>query len=100
MNLHNYNNDGDNDRPKTPLEQDCCGNGCVPCIFDVHKKLLSEWEIRKVQDVKVKISSNLLSLLSYKTFVITNITETSEDYILVYLEYQGNVTILNISTKL
>ncbi|EFN89102.1 Probable NADH-cytochrome b5 reductase FLJ00377-like protein [Harpegnathos saltator] len=91
MNLDNHNdcnNDYDDDKPKTPLEEDCCGNGCVPCVFDVHKKLLNEWESRKAQNVKVKTSSNLLSLLSYKPFVITDICKTSEDYILLHLEYK------------
>lgn len=94
MNLDNYNNDdsNDDDRPKTPLEEDCCGNGCIPCVFDVHKRLLNEWENKKAQDVKVKISNNLLSLLSYKTFIIADISETSEDYILVNLEYPGMCT--------
>ncbi|XP_014483744.1 PREDICTED: NADH-cytochrome b5 reductase-like [Dinoponera quadriceps] len=86
MDLDDHNDD--NDRPKTPLEEDCCGNGCIPCVFDVHKRLLNEWENRKAQDVKIKISSNLLSLLSYKAFVIADISETSKDYILVHLEYQ------------
>lgn len=104
MNLDNNSNDhyNDDDRPKTPLNEDCCGNGCVPCIFDVHKRLLSEWENRKAQDIKVKITSNLLSPLMYKAFVITDISETSEDYILVCLEYQGTVfiSILFIKQKL
>jgi len=91
MSLDNeYNNcSNDDDRPKMPLEEDCCGSGCTPCVFDVYKMLLKEWESNKIQNVKVKTSSNLLSLLSYKTFIITNISETSEDYFLVHLEYPG-----------
>ncbi|XP_067207537.1 NADH-cytochrome b5 reductase-like isoform X2 [Linepithema humile] len=89
MSLHNDHNDYNNedDGPKMPLEEDCCGSGCTPCVFDVYKILLKEWESRKIQDVKVKTSSNLLSLLSYKTFIIKDISETSEDYFLVHLEY-------------
>ncbi|GAB1859135.1 cytochrome-b5 reductase [Camponotus japonicus] len=89
MSLNNYNNNDDDDRPKTPLDEDCCGSGCTPCIFDVHKTLLKEWESRKTQNVKVKTSNNLLSPLSYKVFIITDISETSEDYFLVYLKYSG-----------
>lgn len=88
MSLNNYCNNND-DRPKMPLEEDCCGSGCTPCVFDVYKILLKEWESKKKQDVKVKMSSNLLSLLSYKTFIITDIFETSEEYFLIYLEYSG-----------
>jgi len=96
MSLVNYDYDNDDDdRPKTPLEEDCCGSGCTPCIFDVHKTLLSEWENRKTR-TKVKTAENLLSLLSYKTFVITDISDTSEDYILVCMEYPG-IIILSIT---
>ncbi|KYN36102.1 NADH-cytochrome b5 reductase-like protein [Trachymyrmex septentrionalis] len=85
MSLDNSNDYEDN-RPKTPLEEDCCGSGCTPCIFDVHKTLLKEWENRKTR-AEVKTIDNLLSLLSYKTFVITDISDASKDYILIYLEY-------------
>lgn len=85
-NCNDYDN-ADN-RPKTPLEEDCCGSGCTPCIFDVHKALLKEWESRKIQ-TNVKIADNLLSLLAYKAFVITDLSDASEDYILVCLEYPG-----------
>lgn len=91
MSLDNCNDyDSDDNRPKTPLEEDCCSSGCTPCIFDVHKTLLREWENRKTQ-TKVKKADNLLSLLSYKAFVITNISDISKDYILVCLEYPGKI---------
>lgn len=99
MSLNNYNNNNDDDRPKTPLNEDCCGSGCTPCIFDVHKTLLKEWESRKTQNVKVKTSNNLLSTLSYKVFIITDISETSEDYFLVYLKYSG-ITVIKSITKM
>ncbi|XP_071563929.1 NADH-cytochrome b5 reductase-like isoform X1 [Temnothorax nylanderi] len=99
MSLDNCNDDNDDERPKTPLEEDCCGSGCTPCIFDVHKTLLREWEGRKTQ-AKVKIADNLLCLLSYKPFVITNISDTSEDYISVCLEYPECKTENNVSLHL
>ncbi|XP_039314600.1 NADH-cytochrome b5 reductase-like isoform X2 [Solenopsis invicta] len=87
MSLDNYNDyDNDDDRPKTPLEEDCCASGCTPCVFDVHKALLRQWENRKTR-MKVKTPDNLLSLLSYKAFVITDISDASEDYFLMTLEY-------------
>ncbi|KAL0127219.1 hypothetical protein PUN28_005489 [Cardiocondyla obscurior] len=86
MSLDNYDYKNDDDRPKTPLEEDCCGSGCTPCIFDVHKTLLKEWENKKTQ-AEVKTADNLLSLMSYKAFVVTSICDASEDYILIYLEY-------------
>ncbi|XP_029673964.1 NADH-cytochrome b5 reductase-like isoform X1 [Formica exsecta] len=89
MSLNNCNdyNDDDDDRPKTPMNEDCCGSGCTPCVFDVHKTLLKEWKSKKTQNVKVETNNNLLSLLSYKVFIITDVFETSEDYFLVHLKY-------------
>lgn len=96
MSLNNCNdyNDDDDDRPKTPLNEDCCGSGCTPCVFDVHKTLLKEWKSKKTQNVKVETNNNLLSLLSYKVFIITDVFETSEDYFLVHLKYPG-ITVLS-----
>lgn len=96
MNLNDACNIDDNeeDRPKTPLEEDCCGSGCTPCVFDIHKTLLQEWESRKLQRVKIKPTHNLLSPLSYKTFVITDISKASEDYFLIHLEYPGIARLL------
>lgn len=37
----------ENSRPITPSEEDCCHSACDPCIFDVHKKLLEEYERKK-----------------------------------------------------
>lgn len=31
-------------RPETPLDSDCCGSGCSPCVFDIYQKQLLEWE--------------------------------------------------------
>ncbi|XP_050450960.1 NADH-cytochrome b5 reductase-like [Cataglyphis hispanica] len=87
MNLNNCNDYNDDDRPKTPVAEDCCGSGCIPCVFDVHKALLKEWESKKTQNVKIETSNNLLSPLSYKVFIITDIFETSEDYFLIHLKY-------------
>ncbi len=51
--------DNDNDpRPEEPWEpdlNDCCGNGCDPCVFDTYieekrrwEQAVKEWEARQV----------------------------------------------------
>ena len=30
--------------PQRPLDSDCCGNGCVPCVFDLYEEELKIWE--------------------------------------------------------
>lgn len=80
----------ENDRPPTPADEDCCGQGCDPCIFDVHKKLVEDWERKKLQnDRPVVKNENYLSLLKYKKFVVADITKTSEDCIFMELQCNG-----------
>ena len=89
-----FNDIENEDRPKTPSEEDCCGNSCNPCIFDVHKKLLDEWGKKKLNKLKVPPDKNFLSLLRYSKFIIIDISEASEDCIFIQLECGSGV--LNI----
>ncbi|KAL7293350.1 hypothetical protein TKK_0013120 [Trichogramma kaykai] len=74
----------ESDRPQTPSQEDCCGNSCNPCIFDVHQKLLKEWEEKKNCKFNELRGENYLSLIKYKKFVVKSIVEASENCI--YLE--------------
>lgn len=31
-------------KPEKPLDSDCCGNGCVPCVLDIYTEELAIWE--------------------------------------------------------
>ena len=31
-------------KPEEPLQSDCCGTGCVPCVFDIYEQELILWE--------------------------------------------------------
>lgn len=31
-------------KPTPPLPEECCGGGCVPCIYDYYYEQLSKWE--------------------------------------------------------
>lgn len=79
----------ENSRPITPSDEDCCHNSCDPCIFDIHQRLLEEYERRKKEKVKKQNEKNLLCLSSYKTFTIVDIKQASECYILLSLKYKG-----------
>ena len=30
--------------PERPLDSDCCGQGCVPCVFDLYEEEVKIWE--------------------------------------------------------
>lgn len=32
--------------PQKPSPQECCGRGCVPCIFDYYHRRLEEWNLQ------------------------------------------------------
>ncbi|XP_076441230.1 NADH-cytochrome b5 reductase-like isoform X2 [Babylonia areolata] len=32
------------EKPEKPLDSDCCGNGCVPCVLDIYAEELAIWE--------------------------------------------------------
>jgi hypothetical protein len=29
--------------PEPPLPGDCCGNGCSPCVWDLHAEAMDAW---------------------------------------------------------
>ncbi|CAG5103417.1 Similar to Cyb5rl: NADH-cytochrome b5 reductase-like (Mus musculus) [Cotesia congregata] len=70
-------------RPQSPKEEDCCGNSCNPCIFDVHKNLLKQWELKKLNSK----SNNLLEPLVYKLFKVYELKQLNNDYISLILRY-------------
>ena len=32
-------------RPEKPADTDCCGSGCMPCIFDIYEQEVKIWEL-------------------------------------------------------
>ena len=30
--------------PTRPLDSECCGNGCSPCVFDVYDEEMERWQ--------------------------------------------------------
>lgn len=74
------------DRPRTPEEDNCCGNACNPCIFDLHKKLLEQWTKNKntINNVKRK---NLLAPTQYKVFNVVDVEKINDEYVMINLQY-------------
>ncbi|KAK2580080.1 hypothetical protein KPH14_012363 [Odynerus spinipes] len=77
-------------RPETPPAESCCGSGCNPCILDVQKKLLKEWEERRKNNTNVAPIKNLISQISFDTFIVSDVYKHCKDYVFVQLEYKGN----------
>lgn len=73
-------------RPTTPTKDDCCGNACSPCVFDVHKQLLEQWKIRKVRGTEGIRRNNFLNPVSYKTFSVKDIVFVADNYVQILLD--------------
>jgi len=39
--------------PERPDPADCCGGGCIPCIFDFYEEALERWE-KEVAEIKAQ----------------------------------------------
>ena len=47
--------------PVPPLDSDCCGSGCTPCIFDIYEQ---ELKIAKLMTVTSSLSQVTLSIVT------------------------------------
>ncbi|MCC6867955.1 MAG: oxidoreductase [Burkholderiales bacterium] len=56
-------NGDDHDRPPRPRKPDldeCCGNGCDPCVFDRYDDALVAWE-RACREIEAKAKERAAS---------------------------------------
>lgn len=69
-------------KPEKPGDSDCCGSGCVPCVFDIYDQEVKIWE-QECAQIKNKalfgdncVSEDaVLSELEYRQFCICDIYE-------------------------
>ncbi|GFR58449.1 NADH-cytochrome b5 reductase [Elysia marginata] len=80
--------------PERPLDSDCCGEGCVPCVMDIYQQELELWQEEcalilqggETHNTLQDISSQeefKLSTKMYRTFPITKIDNEATDIIRV-----------------
>lgn len=60
--------------PQKPSDNDCCGNGCNPCVFDIYELDLKKWKQNR-ENIDNGVSSNSTSTLSEHDFLQFEITE-------------------------
>ena len=78
--------------PEEPLQSDCCGTGCTPCVFDVYQEELEKWlklkamapieraEWRRLRTLQQKVvKKTALSLSQYKVFIIKKVQQVTRD---------------------
>lgn len=60
--------------PQKPSDNDCCGNGCNPCVFDNYELDLKKWK-QTCENIDNGVSSNSTTTLSEYGFSQFEITE-------------------------
>ncbi|XP_041358225.1 NADH-cytochrome b5 reductase-like [Gigantopelta aegis] len=92
-------------KPVQPSDEDCCGNGCVPCVFDIYDEEVKIWE-RECKRIRRKVKQNSgdalsqgppLSTSEYRQFQILSVTEDTADTHLYRLALPEDVS-LGITT--
>ena len=83
--------------PEKPLDSDCCGTGCIPCVFDIYEEEVKKW---KVECYKIKTGKNsdaqlgdcdeALCTTEFRSFVLESITKLTGDSCIYRFNIPGN----------
>ena len=78
--------------PEEPLQSDCCGTGCTPCVLDIYQKELEEWrkltemtpreraEWRKAKwEGQDTVAVTALSPYDYRRFTVERVKQLTKD---------------------
>ncbi|XP_045157707.2 NADH-cytochrome b5 reductase-like [Mercenaria mercenaria] len=78
-------------RPERPLDSDCCGQGCDPCVLDIYAEEMKIWEEECRQILageksgktsslqEEKESGPVLSATEYRNFTIESVEKETHD---------------------
>lgn len=83
--------------PEEPLQSDCCGTGCSPCVFDIYREDLERWKALALLSPKLRAARLLnpsvrddpvtiaLSPREYRTFEVISVKqETSDSFVFMF----------------
>lgn len=64
--------------PTKPLESECCGNGCSPCVFDIYENQMKKWisKCENLQNGKCLTTEECTSLESLNPENYTDVEVT------------------------
>lgn len=74
--------------PEKPLDSDCCGTGCTPCVFDIYEEEMLKWRmecdrIRNGNNVDKDIQAgdcgSVLSTSEFRSFALDSISRLTKD---------------------
>ncbi|KAK9507891.1 hypothetical protein O3M35_007657 [Rhynocoris fuscipes] len=67
------------DKPEEPNQEDCCQNGCTPCVFDIYRAQLELWEKGSNSVNSSVVRYDVLSQTRFKPFTLTNTVPLTQD---------------------
>ncbi|XP_030428183.1 NADH-cytochrome b5 reductase-like isoform X1 [Gopherus evgoodei] len=83
--------------PTEPLQSQCCGSGCKPCVYDVYQKELAQWEEAKAKKdrrlltkQKEESCNSELNPDTFTAFKISSVEQLTEDTYQYKFELPGN----------
>ena len=74
--------------PEKPEDRDCCGNGCVPCVFDIYEEEVCKWRkecerIKSGETLGDSLQSadgdEILSTSEFHSFILESVTRLTTD---------------------
>ena len=84
--------------PEKPLDSDCCGTGCIPCVFDIYDEEMLRWrkECDRIRsgaidtDLQTGDAFQVLSTSEFQSFALESITTLTRDSCLYRFMITGN----------
>jgi cytochrome-b5 reductase len=68
--------------PRKPEEWECCGSGCVPCVFDIYEQDVKNWKERLTsaeREVPTISDDCCLSPVEFRQFRLIKIQKETEN---------------------
>ena len=85
--------------PDKPLDSDCCGTGCIPCVYDIYDEEMLKWRlecdrIRSGNTINKDSPSGsfdqALSTSEFRCFELESITRVTGDSCVYRFKIPGN----------
>lgn len=84
--------------PVKPLDSDCCGTGCIPCVFDIYDEEMLRWkkECDRIRsgtistDLQTGDAVQVLSTSEFRSFALESIIRLTRDSCLYRFMITGN----------
>lgn len=81
--------------PEKPLDRDCCGTGCIPCVFDIYDEEMLRWRtechrIRSGSTIDKDLQTEVVTSSEFQSFSLDSITRVTADSCLYRFNIPGN----------